>query len=105
MNQFRSNPAQWLNNLAKQKNHQGNINSGFPVESQAPDLSSLNPGTPFWNEQANIRNLNGGNSLGNPDSTTLDDTNIDVPCLVPNSPNNPGKLGILFPTIIHTVVL
>ncbi|XP_015599762.1 collagen alpha-1(III) chain isoform X2 [Cephus cinctus] len=92
VNQFRQNPAQWLNNLAmmKQKGQQGAPNSGFPTE-QPPELSALDPNAPpFWNEQPNLRNVNGGNSLGNPESS-LDDTNIDVPCLVPNSPNNPAN--------------
>lgn len=96
MTQFRQNPPQWLNNLAsmKQKGHQTSANSGFPTE-QPPDLSALDPNAPsFWNEQPNIRNLNGSNSLGNPESS-LDDTNIDVPCLVPNSPNNSGTFFLL----------
>lgn len=96
VNQFRQNPAQWLNNLAmmKQKGHQPTQSSGFPTE-QPPDLPVLDPNAPsFWNEQSNLRSLNGNNSLGNPDSS-LDDTNIDVPCLVPNSPGNPGNLSIL----------
>lgn len=92
VNQFRQNPAQWLNNLAmmKQKGQQGGPNSAFPTE-QPPDLPALEPNAPpFWNEQSNIRNLNGSNSMGNPESS-IDDTNIDVPCLVPNSPNNSGN--------------
>lgn len=92
ISQFRQNPAQWLNNLAmmKQKGQQGGPTSGFPTE-QPPELPALDPNTPpFWNEQSNLRNLNGGNSLGNPESS-LEDTNIDVPCLVPNSPNNPAN--------------
>ncbi|KAL0108733.1 hypothetical protein PUN28_014104 [Cardiocondyla obscurior] len=89
VNQFRQNPAQWLNNLAmmKQKGHQGNANNTFPTE-QPPDLPALDPNAPqFWNEQPNLRNINGGNSLGNSEPS-LDDGNIDVPCLVPNSPGN-----------------
>lgn len=94
MNQFRQNPAQWLNNLAmmKQKSHQGSSTTTFPTE-QPPDLPALDPNTPqFWNEP-NIRNLNGGNSLGNSEPS-LDDTNIDVPCLVPNSPSNSGNFYV-----------
>ncbi|XP_072750908.1 protein BCL9 homolog isoform X4 [Anoplolepis gracilipes] len=87
---FRQNPAQWLNNLAmmKQKGHQGNANNTFPTE-QPPDLPALDPNAlQFWNEQPNLRNINGGNSLGNTEPS-LDDGNLDVvPCLVPNSPGN-----------------
>lgn len=75
----------------KQKGHQGGggANSGFPTE-QPPDLPALDPNAPsFWNDQPNMRNLNGGNSLSNPESAL--DTNIDVPCLVPNSPSNSGE--------------
>ncbi|XP_012166474.1 protein BCL9 homolog isoform X2 [Bombus terrestris] len=89
VNQFRQNPAQWLNNLAmmKQKSHQGGTNNTFQNE-QPPDLPALDPNAPpFWNEQPNLRNLNGGNTLGNSEPS-LDDANIDVPCLVPNSPGN-----------------
>ncbi|KOC65259.1 Protein BCL9 like protein [Habropoda laboriosa] len=89
VNQFRQNPAQWLNNLAmmKQKGHQGGANNTFQNE-QPPDLPALDPNAPpFWNEQPNLRNLNGGNTLGNSEPS-LDDANIDVPCLVPNSPGN-----------------
>ncbi|XP_066586402.1 protein BCL9 homolog isoform X2 [Prorops nasuta] len=91
VNQFRQNPAQWLNNLAmmKQKGHQGNANNTFPTE-HPPEMPSLDPNAPpFWNEQTCLRNINGGNSLGNSEPS-LDDTNIDVPCLVPNSPSNTG---------------
>lgn len=93
INQFRQNPANWLNNLTnlKQKGHQGGANSGFPTE-QPPELPALDPNAPsFWNEQPNIRNLNGNNSLGNPE-TSLDEPNMDVPCLVPTSPSNPGMI-------------
>lgn len=85
----------------KQKGQQGGPNNAFPTE-QPPDLPALEPNVPpFWNEQPNIRNLNGGNSMGNPESS-LDDTNIDVPCLVPNSPNNSGRTenGIKYVTIL-----
>ena len=78
--------------MMKQKGHQGGGggNAGFPTE-QPPDLAAIDPSAPaFWNEQTNLRNLNGGNSLGNPEAS-LDDANIDVPCLVPNSPSNSGK--------------
>ncbi|XP_026824047.1 protein BCL9 homolog isoform X2 [Ooceraea biroi] len=70
-----------------EKGHQGNANNTFPTE-QPPDLPALDPNAPqFWNEQPNLRNINGGNSLGNSEPS-LDDGNIDVPCLVPNSPGN-----------------
>lgn len=65
-------------------------NSGFPTE-QPPDLPVLDPNAPsFWNDQSNLRSLNGSNTMGNPESS-LDDTNLDVPCLVPNSPGNPAN--------------
>ncbi|XP_058809361.1 protein BCL9 homolog [Phymastichus coffea] len=85
---FRQNPPQWMNNIGamKQKGLQHSPNMGFPSE-QPPDIPPLDPNDPFWNEQPNMRNLNGSNPLGNPDSS-LDDTNINVPCLVPTSPNN-----------------
>ena len=91
MTHFRQNPHQWLNNLAtmKQKGHQHSPNMGFPGE-QPPDLPPLDPNeSAFWNEQPNLRNLNGSNPLGNPESS-IDDTNVNVPCLVPNSPSNSG---------------
>ncbi|KAL6430509.1 hypothetical protein ACFW04_007834 [Cataglyphis niger] len=86
----RLNSAQWLNNITmlKQKGHQGNTNNTFSNE-QPLDLPALDPNAPqFWNEQPNLRNINGGNSLGNTEPS-LDDGNLDVvPCLVPNSPGN-----------------
>lgn len=77
--------------MMKQKGHQGNANNTFPTE-QPPDLPALDPNAPqFWNEQPNLRNINGGNSLGNTEPS-LDDANLDVvPCLVPNSPGNSGN--------------
>lgn len=80
--------------MMKQKGHQGNANNTFPTE-QPPDLPALEPSAPqFWNEQSNLRNINGGNSLGNSEPS-LDDGNIDVPCLVSNSPGNSGKCNIV----------
>ena len=62
---------------------------GFRGE-QPSDLPPLDTNeSPFWNEQPNMRNLNGNNPLGNPESS-IDDTNVNVPCLVPNSPSNSG---------------
>lgn len=89
---FRQNPAQWLNNLAviKQKSQQSGNANAFPSE-QPPDLPPIDPNvSQFWGDQPNMRNLNGSNNMGNPESS-LDDTNIDVPCLVPSSPNNSGN--------------
>jgi hypothetical protein len=77
----------------KQKSHQHNSNMSFPGE-QPPDLPPLDPNeSAFWNEQPSIRNLNGSNPLGNPESS-IDDANVNVPCLVPNSPNNSGTIWI-----------
>lgn len=77
--------------MMKQKGHQGGTNNTFQNE-QPPDLPALDPNAPpFWNEQPNLRNLNGGNTLGNSEPS-LDDANIDVPCLVPNSPGNTGNM-------------
>lgn len=87
---FRPNPPQWLNNFAgmKQKGHQNSPNMGFPGE-QPPDFPPLDPNeSAFWNE-SNMRNLNGSNPMGNSESS-LDDTSLNVPCLVPNSPSNSG---------------
>lgn len=76
--------------MMKQKGHQAGANNSFQTE-QPPDLPALDPNTPpFWNEQPSLRNLNGGNSLGNSEPS-LDDASIDVPCLVPNSPGNAGN--------------
>ncbi|XP_063990917.1 protein BCL9 homolog isoform X1 [Diachasmimorpha longicaudata] len=85
MNQFRQNPAQWLNNIAmmKQKGQHQPPTPTFPPE-QPSDLPPLDPTAPFWNDQPNLRNLNGSNAA----ESTLDDTNIDVPCLGPSSPGN-----------------
>lgn len=81
--------------MMKQKGHQGNANNTFPTE-QPPDLPALDPNaSQFWNEQPNLRNINGGNSLGNSEPS-LDDGNIDVPCLVPNSPGNSGNFYSIF---------
>ncbi len=94
MPHFRPNPPQWLNNFTgmKQKGHQHSPNMGFPGE-QPPDLPPLDPNDPaFWNDQANMRNLNGSNPMGNSESS-LDDPNLNVPCLVPNSSSNSGILS------------
>ncbi|KAJ8682895.1 hypothetical protein QAD02_018687 [Eretmocerus hayati] len=88
MTHLRQNPHQWMNNMAaiKPKGHQQGPNMGFSGE-QPPDIPPLDPNeAAFWNDPPNMRNLNGSNPLGNPE-VSLDDANINVPCLVPNSPN------------------
>lgn len=94
---FQQNQHQWMNNFTdlKQKNHPQNSNMGFPVE-QPPDLPPLDPSkSTFWNDQPNMCNLNGNNPLGNSESS-LDDKNVNVPCLVPNSPCNTGEYYYYF---------
>lgn len=113
MMQYRPNlHQQWMNNfpikpknapsgqgigpshqMHQQQQQQPMLNQMFPAE-QPPDLPALDPNaSAFWNEPTNVRNSN--NPLGNPESS-LDDANIDVPCLVPNSPNTLGMSVFLY---------
>lgn len=70
--------------MLKQKNQNQPTPSNQFSNEQPPDLPAIDPTAPsYWNDQPNLRNINGGNN-----DTNIDDSNIDVPCLVPNSPSN-----------------
>uniref|UniRef100_A0ABD2X2V5 B-cell lymphoma 9 beta-catenin binding domain-containing protein n=1 Tax=Trichogramma kaykai TaxID=54128 RepID=A0ABD2X2V5_9HYME len=84
---FRQNQNQWINNFNSSKRKGINSNLSFANEAP-PDILGLESSDPaFWNEQSNIQNINGNNPIGNPESA-VDNTNINVPCPVPNSPSS-----------------
>lgn len=70
--------------MVKQKGQNQPAPSNQFANEQPPDLPAIDPTAPsFWNDQPNIRNINSSNN-----ESTIDDTNIDVPCLGSNSPGN-----------------